>query len=662
MRQRESKDDVDPMSGPGPSAEQDRRERTPAVGLQPTDLSWAQGGRGTGSAAGTLRAQRTLGNQAVQRLLDHPVSLAHPDQAGAGHTATDTPIDPSQRVTASGQGTLQRIEWEVREWNGQALDSRVREQMEDRVGRPLDGVRIHTDAQASLLAGELGAAAFTLGSDVFFASGRYAPGTPGGDRTLAHEITHVAQQRGPQRAPHAVADHHTPAEIEAHRIADGGRGAQEVAPPGVIHRQPASTPEQPAPAAPAPQDKKPQADADGYTLHDFAVNQAWPPRNMEELPKIAEAIRAALTKNPGAIVSLIGHTDETGDDAYNMRLGAQRADAVKRWLTTEGKLPASALETASVGRSQPLPDTGPKSGANRRVQVHIPVGLGSTQPAPGTPLGSPGKKPDQNALPEKPEKPDPLRDTSIRDQAAMGKLDKPKQSQALAPTREALDPQDAEIETKLRRIKQLDAAITGTPNPITKDELLREVRNLLAKIPVPTLSEAERKKLLDGAIVAGSEAARDAAIDNALKKLVPNRNTMPSNPTHTMGDMAQKDLKEKTVGIAIPFDSLRKPSRVTFQFVNLKDSYRPGAEVNFILYTPDKFDPVIDRTVVAMLLESDYRQNGPFLGNAVASEVISSKGEVHVSLPSPEKEGTYILAVRQGPKWREASEAFKVAK
>ncbi|WP_442914460.1 eCIS core domain-containing protein [Kribbella sp. NBC_01484] len=55
-------------------------------------------------------------------------------------------------------------------------------------------MRIHTDEYASAHAGEVGARAFTVGHDIFFAAGEYAPSTPTGRRLLAHELTHVLQQ------------------------------------------------------------------------------------------------------------------------------------------------------------------------------------------------------------------------------------------------------------------------------------------------------------------------------------------------------------------------------------------------------------------------------------------------------------------------------------
>lgn len=67
-------------------------------------------------------------------------------------------------------------------------------------GLGVEDARIHDDSRAARLAGSLHANAVTLGRDIYFGPGRYAPGTPAGDRLLAHELTHVAQQQGEPRA------------------------------------------------------------------------------------------------------------------------------------------------------------------------------------------------------------------------------------------------------------------------------------------------------------------------------------------------------------------------------------------------------------------------------------------------------------------------------
>jgi hypothetical protein len=77
---------------------------------------------------------------------------------------------------------------------GVALDSDTRGRFETGLGADLSGVRIHADGQSDKLCRSLSAQAFTTGSDVFFSSGNFQPGTKKGDHLLAHELTHVVQQ------------------------------------------------------------------------------------------------------------------------------------------------------------------------------------------------------------------------------------------------------------------------------------------------------------------------------------------------------------------------------------------------------------------------------------------------------------------------------------
>lgn len=78
--------------------------------------------------------------------------------------------------------------------SGRPLDHSLRSFFEPRLGRDLGDVRIHTSPEAAEAARGLHARAFTLGSDVAFADGTYAPETADGKRLLAHELTHVVQQ------------------------------------------------------------------------------------------------------------------------------------------------------------------------------------------------------------------------------------------------------------------------------------------------------------------------------------------------------------------------------------------------------------------------------------------------------------------------------------
>ena len=62
---------------------------------------------------------------------------------------------------------------------------------------PPGAARLHTDAAADLVAAAHHARAVTVGSEIYFARGEFAPGSARGDELLTHELTHVAQaQRG----------------------------------------------------------------------------------------------------------------------------------------------------------------------------------------------------------------------------------------------------------------------------------------------------------------------------------------------------------------------------------------------------------------------------------------------------------------------------------
>lgn len=84
---------------------------------------------------------------------------------------------------------------------GRPLDPSTREFMEPRLGHDFGRVRIHADPRAAESARAVDALAYTVGRDVVFAQGQYAPETPAGKRLLAHELAHVIQQAAaPARA------------------------------------------------------------------------------------------------------------------------------------------------------------------------------------------------------------------------------------------------------------------------------------------------------------------------------------------------------------------------------------------------------------------------------------------------------------------------------
>lgn len=76
---------------------------------------------------------------------------------------------------------------------GAPLEPRVRAVMEARLGADFSTVRIHTGQRAQEAAESLHATAYTVGKDVAFARGAFAPGDAAGQELLAHELAHVAQ-------------------------------------------------------------------------------------------------------------------------------------------------------------------------------------------------------------------------------------------------------------------------------------------------------------------------------------------------------------------------------------------------------------------------------------------------------------------------------------
>jgi len=78
--------------------------------------------------------------------------------------------------------------------SGRTLDADSRDFFESRFGHDFSQVRIHADTLAQQSARAIRARAYTVGNHIAFAAGEFAPGTPDGQRLLAHELAHVVQQ------------------------------------------------------------------------------------------------------------------------------------------------------------------------------------------------------------------------------------------------------------------------------------------------------------------------------------------------------------------------------------------------------------------------------------------------------------------------------------
>jgi len=126
---------------------------------------------------------------------------------------------------------------------GRPLDPRIRAEMESKLGGDFSSVRVHTGEAAARSAAGIQAQAYTVGHEVVFGSGAYAPESPEGWRTLAHELVHVQQQRhGPAAGGGSVAPADGAHERQAEAVAaaaQAGRPPPAFIPAGHgIHRLP----------------------------------------------------------------------------------------------------------------------------------------------------------------------------------------------------------------------------------------------------------------------------------------------------------------------------------------------------------------------------------------------------------------------------------------
>ena len=77
-----------------------------------------------------------------------------------------------------------------------ALPDDIRTEMEGKFNADFSKVRVHTGDKAVVMTNMLKAQAFTHGFDIYFNAGKYQPNTSLGKHLLAHELTHVVQQKG----------------------------------------------------------------------------------------------------------------------------------------------------------------------------------------------------------------------------------------------------------------------------------------------------------------------------------------------------------------------------------------------------------------------------------------------------------------------------------
>jgi len=93
-------------------------------------------------------------------------------------------------------------------------------------------------------------------------------------------------------------------------------------------------------------------------------------------------LATVLKANAGAAVTIEGHTDAKGADAYNQTLSEQRAASVKQWLVTNAQISGANITTRGLGKTKPIAHNTKPDGSddpegrakNRRVQIIVRKG------------------------------------------------------------------------------------------------------------------------------------------------------------------------------------------------------------------------------------------------------------------------------------------------
>ncbi|HEY9405592.1 MAG TPA: DUF4157 domain-containing protein, partial [Pyrinomonadaceae bacterium] len=136
--------------------------------------------------------------QEADRVADAVMRQSAPGvpQSRTAHGIQRETITPVGSAPAAGAVSAPSVVQDVLGSAGQPLDAATRSFMETRFGHDFGRVRVHTDERASQSAEAVRAKAYTVGRDVVFRRGAYAPDTGEGKRLLAHELAHVVQQGG----------------------------------------------------------------------------------------------------------------------------------------------------------------------------------------------------------------------------------------------------------------------------------------------------------------------------------------------------------------------------------------------------------------------------------------------------------------------------------
>lgn len=332
------------------------------------------------------------------------MAAAQAEQAGG---VLQRICDCSQKMPALQRSALRStqemappIVHEVLRSTGRPLDPATRADMEPRFGHDFSRVRVHADAKAAESARAVNALAYTVGRDIVFDAGRFAPDMAEGRALLMHELAHVVQQGG-VRTPGdlRIEPCESRYEHEADQIASGSADGRSSA--GRCGNAPAPLQR----ACYRPSGMRPVAGCEGMCgditdvgtsseeLFRFAVN-------CDDFLAGEEArLRSFAGRlQPGDSVTIHGFASEDGPADFNEHLSCLRALRARSVLENASVFPARIAGIFKHGAT-------PGARAGRRsVVAHrmAPPPAPTPKPAP-TPLPAPRRQRPQATISAAPE-------------------------------------------------------------------------------------------------------------------------------------------------------------------------------------------------------------------------------------------------------------------
>ncbi len=193
---------------PGPSEESLQRNTRPGASETRFGHNFSNISIHSGSRPPFVLQPKLQLNQAddpYEREADQVSSEVMQSQKSPETSLAQSPLAVQGRVMGNEAGLQEAplLVDEALHSSGHPLDHGTREFFENRFGYQFGDVRVHSDARAAESAQAIDAMAYTVGRDVVFGAGRYAPSAQSGKQLLAHELTHVVQQSGAAGKPPA---------------------------------------------------------------------------------------------------------------------------------------------------------------------------------------------------------------------------------------------------------------------------------------------------------------------------------------------------------------------------------------------------------------------------------------------------------------------------